>query len=122
MSDFETASRREPNRRSRELQQPRYVEARAGKQYSVDEDGDEWTFVTGRQSRARLPENKTGYSRVDYEHRTRSAAYLPWNLRDVIDILSRSESDYDDRRRQAVSAGRRCSARKSRRESPQCFE
>ena len=104
MSDLERAPRREPNRRSRELPQPRYVETRANKHYSVDEDGDEWTLVTGRRRRVRLQTNKPGHTRVDFQRRTRSPAHLPRIVRDVVDISSGSESDYDDRRRQAVLA------------------
>ena len=66
LSNFERAPRREPNRRSRELPQPRYVETRADEHCSVDKDGDEWTLVTGRRFRARLLANKPGHSRVDF--------------------------------------------------------
>ena len=39
-------------------------------------------------------------------------------MRDVVDISSVSESEYDDRPRKAAHAYRRRSARQSRRESP----
>lgn len=45
--------------------------------------------------------------------------HLLRNVRDVVDISSGLESEYDDRRQQAVSAGSHRSARRTnRRESP----
>ena len=82
-NDFETAPRREPNRESRELLQPRYVQPRADEQYSADDDGDEWTLVTGRRRRARLPAGRPGHSRVDFARRPRSPVPLPRIVRDV---------------------------------------
>ena len=116
--DFERAPRREPDRRSRELPQPGFVETRADEHYGADDEGDEWTLVTGRRRRARLLANKPGHSRVDFQRRPRSPAPLPRIVRDVVDISSGSESEHDDRRRQAVSAGRHRGARQRRRESP----
>ena len=113
MRNFERALRYEPNRQSRELQQPRYVQPRADKQYSADDDGDERTLVTGRRG-TRLLASRPGHSQVDFARRPRSPAHLPRTVRDVVDILNRSESEYDDRRRQAAHADGRRSARSSR--------
>ena len=69
--------------------------------YSADEDGVEWTLVTGRRRRARIPADNPGRS-----------------MREVVDISSGSEREYDDRRPQIVPADRRRHVSKTCYESP----